>query len=55
MELNKYQSRITDELKETLPREVYENLIEYTSTIKFIKNLIAPEYITQLFPISVSE
>ena len=45
MELNKYQSKITDELKETLPREVYENLIEYTSTIKFIKNLIAPEHI----------
>jgi len=45
MELNKYQSLITEELKETLPREVYENLIEYTSTIKFIKNLIAPEHI----------
>ena len=45
MELNKYQSPITDELKNTLPREVYENLIEYTSTIKFIKNLIAPEHI----------
>ena len=45
MELNKYQSPITDELKETLPREVYENLIEYTSTIKFIKNLIAPEHV----------
>lgn len=45
MELNKYQTVITEELKETLPREVYENLIEYTSTIKFIKNLIAPEHI----------
>ena len=45
MELNKYQTVITEELKDTLPREVYENLIEYTSTIKFIKNLIAPEHI----------
>jgi hypothetical protein len=45
MELNKYQTVITEKLKETLPREVYENLIEYTSTIKFIKNLIAPEHI----------
>lgn len=45
MELNKYQSPITDELKESLPKEVYENLIEYISTVKFIKNLIAPEHI----------
>lgn len=45
MELNKYQSPITDELKESLPKEVYENLIEYISTIGFIKNLIAPEHI----------
>jgi len=45
MELNKYQSPITQELKEKLPKEVYENLIEYTSTITFIKNLIAPEHI----------
>ena len=45
MELNKYQTPITEELKESLPREVYENLIEYVSTVKFIKNLIAPEYI----------
>ena len=34
MELNKYQTIITDELKESLPREVYENLIEYTSTVR---------------------
>ncbi len=45
MELNKYQSKITDELRESLPKEVYENLIEYMSTIKFIKNLTAPEHI----------
>lgn len=45
MELNNYQSLITDELKESLPKEVYENLIEYTATVKFIKNLVAPEHI----------
>lgn len=45
MELNKYQTVITDELKQSLPREVYENLVEYTSTIKFVKNLIAHESI----------
>jgi len=45
MELNKYQSPITDELRETLPKEVYENLMEYIATITFIKNLIAPEHI----------
>jgi hypothetical protein len=45
MELNKYQSKIDDELRESLPKEVYENLIEYISTIRFIKNLIAPESI----------
>lgn len=43
MELNKYQTKIDDELIESLPKEVYENLIEYISTIRFIKNLIAPE------------
>jgi hypothetical protein len=45
MELNKYQTVITEEIKKSLPREVYENLLEYMSTVKFIKNLIAPENI----------
>lgn len=45
MELNKHQSEITDQLRKDLPREVYENLMEYTSQVKFIKNLIAPEHI----------
>ena len=46
MELNKlnsYQTPITDELKESLPKEVWDNLLEYISTVKFIQNLIAPE------------
>ena len=45
MELNKYQTSITNDLKESLPKEVYDNLIEYIATVKFIKNLIAPEHI----------
>ena len=42
---NKYQTPITDELKQSLPREVWENLVEYIASIKFIQNLIAPEEI----------
>ena len=41
--LNHYQTPITDELKESLPKEVWDNLLEYISTVKFIQNLIAPE------------
>lgn len=40
---NKYQTPINDELKKSLHREVYEDLIDSISSIKFIKNLIAPE------------
>lgn len=43
MNLNKYQTPITEELKNSLPKEVYDNLLEYISTVKFIQNLIAPE------------
>ena len=41
--LNHYQTPTTDELKESLPKEVWDNLLEYISTVKFIQNLIAPE------------
>jgi hypothetical protein len=41
--LNHYQTPITEELKQSLPKEVYDNLLEYISTVKFIQNLIAPE------------
>lgn len=41
--LNSYQTPITQELKDSLPKEVYDNLLESISTIKFIQNLIAPE------------
>ena len=45
MKLNKYQTPINDALKEALHSEVWEDLLEYISTVKFIQNLIAPEEI----------
>lgn len=44
-ELNKYQSSLSEELKSSLPKEVWEQMLEYISTVQFIKNLIAPENI----------
>src|SRR5574344_1469196 len=41
--LNKYQTPITEELQKSLPKEVWEDLIDFIGTIKFIQNLIAPE------------
>jgi len=43
MELNRYQSKLDEKLRESVPKEVWDNLLEYISTVKFIKNLIAPE------------
>jgi hypothetical protein len=43
--LNKYQTPITEELKKSLPKEVWEDLLDFTSSVKFIQNLIAPEEI----------
>jgi len=40
---NKFQTEINETLKNSIPKEVYENLVEYIATIKFVKNLIAPE------------
>lgn len=44
---NKYQTPITQELKDSLHKEVYDNIMEYLGTVKFIQNLISPnrEYI----------
>lgn len=41
--MNKYQTPLTDELKDNLPKEVWENILEYVSQVKMIQNLIAPE------------
>ena len=43
--MNKYQTPLTDELRDDLPKEVWDNILEYISQVKFIQNLIAPEEI----------
>ena len=43
LKVNSYQTKLTEELKESLPREVWDELLEYISTVQFIQNLIAPE------------
>lgn len=48
IELNKYQTPLNSELKKELPKEVWEDILEYTENVLFIKRLIAPdrEYIS---------
>ena len=41
--LNKYQTTITKELETSLPREIYTELIDFTTNIPFINWLIQPE------------
>jgi len=43
LKLNKYQTSVNDALKDSLHSEVWEEVLDYISTVKFIKNLIAPE------------
>lgn len=40
---NSYQTPITEQLKNSLEKEVWEDLLESISTIQFIDNLIKPE------------
>jgi hypothetical protein len=40
LNLNKYQTQLTPDLKKELPKEVWDDVLEYISTVKFIKNLI---------------
>jgi hypothetical protein len=40
---NKYQTALNDELRKSIPREVYEDILEYISQVKFIDWLISPE------------
>lgn len=53
-EFNKYQTPITEELKKELPKEVYNNIIEAISSVKYIKNLISKDrrYIKDMPPLS---
>lgn len=45
IKMNRYQTPLNDELRDSLPKEVWENILEYVSQVKFIQNLIAPENI----------
>lgn len=45
LKMNKYQTPLDEELKKSLPEEVWKDIIEYTTSVKFIQNLIAPEEI----------
>lgn len=43
MEFNKYQTPLTDELLESLPQEVRDQLLDIINNVEFIKRLIAPD------------
>lgn len=40
--MNKYQTELTEELMNTLPQEVQEQLLETLITVEFVKRLISP-------------
>lgn len=42
IKVNEHQTPITQELKDSLHPEVYSDLIEYITSVKFIQNLISP-------------
>jgi hypothetical protein len=43
LKMNSFQTPLTDELKDSLPKEVWEDIVEYIASVKFIERLIAPE------------
>jgi hypothetical protein len=43
IKMNQHQTPLTKELKESLPREVWEDVVEYIGTVQFIKNLISKD------------
>lgn len=42
-QFNKYQTPLTEQLKDSLPKEVWLDLLDYISNVEIIKRLIAPE------------
>lgn len=42
IQVNKYQTELTEELMNTLPQEVQEQLLEILTTVEFVKRLISP-------------
>jgi len=43
LKMNKYQTPLSKELKDSLPKEIWDDLLEYIAQVKFIQTLIAPE------------
>ena len=41
--MNKFQTVLTDEIKKSVPREVWLELIDFLSSVEFIKRLVATE------------
>ena len=41
-QFNKYQTPLTEQLKDSLPKEVWLDLLDYIYNVEFIKRLIAP-------------
>lgn len=42
LEMNKYQTELTEELMNSLPQEVQEQLLEILGSVEFVKRLISP-------------
>lgn len=42
MEFNKYQTPLTDELLETLPQEVRDQLLDIINNVEFVRRLVSP-------------
>lgn len=42
---NRHQTILNEELKDSLPKEVWLELLDYISSVEYIKRLIAPEHI----------
>lgn len=43
LEMNKYQTVLTEELMNSLPQEVQEQLLEILGSVEFVKRLISPD------------
>lgn len=41
--MNKYQTELTEELMSTLPHEVQDQLMEILTTVEFVKRLVSPD------------
>ena len=47
--MNKYQTELTEELMNTLPQEVQEQLLETLTTVEFIKRLIPTDPMQEIY------